>query len=581
MSYGNLRLPVRLGLAFAAVLLLVLVMAGLGVVQLQRVITLNEAQEGANERLKRMAEWRQNTELNLASALVLTKGGNSSSLRDFLAEPMKARTARISVLQKEIDAGITDPAGRALFEKVGSERKKYVALRDDLFKRQRMGDIAGVEEDADKKLAPAAASYLASAGSLQQHYGDALTELVREHDRIAHQAIWSLIFMAGLASISGAVLSWVTTRSVTRPLAQAIEASHRVAEGDLSHRLDSRRGDELGDLMRSLDRMSDQLKKSMRAVSESSQSIRSASVEIAGGNADLSTRTEQTAMNLQQTASSMEQLTGTVRQSAESARQASQLAQSAVDVAQRGGSVVADVVSTMQEIDASSKKIADIIGTIDAIAFQTNILALNAAVEAARAGEQGRGFAVVAGEVRSLAQRSAGAAKEIKVLIGASVDKAASGARLVGQAGSTMTEIIASVQRVTDTIAEISAATGEQSTGIGAVNSAISALDAMTQQNAALVEQSAAAADSLKSQAGRLNGLVAEFRLGDSHETAAAVPPPRPDKTAGPAARTPAPRPASPASHMAPRATHAAPLPLPAPPAAPIAAEATGEWESF
>jgi methyl-accepting chemotaxis protein len=248
-------------------------------------------------------------------------------------------------------------------------------------------------------------------------------------------------------------------------------------------------------------------------VRASAGSVTVASDEIASGNHDLSARTEQAASSLQQTASAMEQFTATVRQSADSARQANQLAASAAEVAQRGGSVVSQVVSTMDEINASSKKIADIIGVIDGIAFQTNILALNAAVEAARAGEQGRGFAVVASEVRSLAQRSAEAAKEIKGLIGTSVGKVETGSKLVANAGTTMNEIVASVQRVSDIIGEITAASAEQSDGIGQVNTAVTQLDQMTQQNAALVEQSAAAAESLKQQADRLTQVVGGFRL--------------------------------------------------------------------
>jgi len=251
----------------------------------------------------------------------------------------------------------------------------------------------------------------------------------------------------------------------------------------------------------------------MAQVQGSASNIQVASSEIATGNQDLSTRTEQTASNLQQAASSMEQLTGTVKQSADSARHANQLAASAAEVAARGGSVVSQVVATMDEINTSSRKISDIIGVIDGIAFQTNILALNAAVEAARAGEQGRGFAVVASEVRSLAQRSAEAAKEIKGLIGASVDRVESGSKLVADAGSTMSEIVASVQRVSDIIGEITAAASEQSDGISQVNVSVTQLDQMTQQNAALVEQSAAAAESLRDQAEKLAGVVGAFRL--------------------------------------------------------------------
>ena len=306
------------------------------------------------------------------------------------------------------------------------------------------------------------------------------------------------------------------SRGMRTRLAQAERALEALAEGDLTGRFEIGRLDELGRLLASVAKARDNLARIVTQVRTSTDSIGTASVEIATGNQDLSARTEQTASNLQQAASSMEQINGTVKQSADSARQANQLAASAAEVAQRGGSVVSQVVSTMDEINASSKKIADIIGVIDGIAFQTNILALNAAVEAARAGEQGRGFAVVASEVRSLAQRSAEAAREIKGLIGASVDKVETGSKLVADAGSTMNEIVASVQRVSDIIGEITAAAAEQSDGIGQVNTAVTQLDQMTQQNAALVEESAAAAESLREQAMRLNQVVGTFRVESS-----------------------------------------------------------------
>ena len=337
------------------------------------------------------------------------------------------------------------------------------------------------------------------------------------------------------------------------------------------------------------------IEQALATVRAGTGSIGSAAAEVAQGSADLSQRTETTAASLQQTASSMEQLTGTVRQSSDAASQANQLAASAASVAHRGGAVVSQVVTTMNEIDASSKKIADIIGTIDGIAFQTNILALNAAVEAARAGEQGRGFAVVAGEVRSLAQRSAEAAKEIKGLIGTSVDKVQTGSKLVGEAGETMGEIVASVQRVSDIIGEISAASSEQSAGIGQVNNAVSQLDAMTQQNAALVEESAAAAESLKSQAARLSEAVSLFRLskGEADEpgraaAATAAPPPITRPSPGRSAPKPPARPAQ----AAPVATAARPAPAAvaaaavekarsAPPAPAPATAGDDEWETF
>ena len=320
--------------------------------------------------------------------------------------------------------------------------------------------------------------------------------------------------LAALAAGGIAVwVSWLMQNRIMAELARAVQVAGAVANGNLTVDASTRRQDEVGDLMRALEAMTHQLNHSITTVRDSSESIRYSSAEIATGNLDLSARTELTASNLQRASASTEQLTGTVRQSAQAANQANQLAASAAAVAARGGIVVAQVVSTMEEINSSSRKISDIIGVIDGIAFQTNILALNAAVEAARAGEQGRGFAVVASEVRSLAGRSAEAAKEIKALIGVSVSKVESGTRLVATAGATMTEIVGSVQRVSDIIGEISAAAAEQSSGIGGVNTAVSELDQMTQQNAALVEQSAAAAESLREQAERLAQVVSTFRL--------------------------------------------------------------------
>ena len=317
----------------------------------------------------------------------------------------------------------------------------------------------------------------------------------------------------GLVVVLVVPLTLLNSYSITKPIGYAAGVAEAIAGGDLSSPIRVDGCDETALLLAALSRMQDSLRDVVGQVHESSISIKNVSAEVATGNTDLSQRTEQAASSLQQTASSMAQLTSTVRHSAESALQASALAASAADVAKRGGQVVAQVVNTMNDINTSAKKIADIVGTIDGIAFQTNILALNAAVEAARAGEQGRGFAVVASEVRSLAQRSADAAREIKTLIGTSVERVDAGSRLVADAGSTMTEIVASVQRVSDIIDRISAAASEQSAGIGQVNSAVSDLDRMTQQNAALVEQSAAAAESMQGQAERLSAVVGAFRL--------------------------------------------------------------------
>ena len=333
-------------------------------------------------------------------------------------------------------------------------------------------------------------------------------------DRSIGQSAFAIgaLVAAGFA-VLGLVLCLLVRRVVSRPLQQAARAMERVAEGDLAGAAHASGSDEVGRLFSALQAMTARLRDTLAEVRHSADSIQVASREVASGNADLSTRTEHAASNLQQTASAMEQLTGTLQHSAQAANQADALAASASAVARRGGAAVSQVIATMDEIHASSKKIADIIGVIDGIAFQTNILALNAAVEAARAGEQGRGFAVVAGEVRSLAQRSAHAAREIKELIGSSVDKAETGARLVQGAGATMGEIVVSVQQVSDRIGEITRAVGEQSTGIGQISQAVNQLDQMTQQNAALVEESAAASESLKEQAHKLHRALGSFRL--------------------------------------------------------------------
>jgi methyl-accepting chemotaxis protein len=332
--------------------------------------------------------------------------------------------------------------------------------------------------------------------------------LARYHTtlRVSISAIVAGVLFAGIFGLT-------LIRGISHSLNQAMDATNAVAQGDLSQPIEVQGQDEVAQLLRSLASMQDKLIQVVSRVREGSESVSTASAEIAQGNHDLSARTEQQASALEETAASMEELSATVKQNADSARQANQLALSASTVAIRGGDVVAQVVHTMKDINDSSSKITDIISVIDGIAFQTNILALNAAVEAARAGEQGRGFAVVASEVRSLAGRSAEAAKEIKSLISASVERVAQGSALVDQAGATMTEVVSSIRRVTDLMGEISAASSEQSAGVSQVGEAVTQMDQVTQQNAALVEQMAAAASSLKSQAQELVGTVAVFKL--------------------------------------------------------------------
>ena len=490
------------------------------------------------------------------------------------------------------------PADAALAELVGKQKKL-------------LADVVEVIDPIAQQLTDAkmdAAAALAYAGQANDKLDAAqanLTAILKSQQsgmagiraEIAQSSMIASIARIALVGITLAIflpLMWITLRSICGPLDQAVAVATRIASGDLGSRIVAEGQDEPARLIRALADMQAALRRLVGQVRESSESIEVASSEVASGNTDLSQRTELAASHLQRTASSMDSLTVTVRQSTDSAHTANQLATSAAAVAARGGEVVSQVVSTMDEINHSSKKIADIIGVIDGIAFQTNILALNAAVEAARAGEQGRGFAVVAGEVRSLAQRSAEAAKEIKALIGASVDRVESGSRLVNDAGTTMTEIVASVQRVTDIIGEISAASTEQSQGIVEVKGAIGEVDQMTQQNAALVEESAAAAESLKEQATKLAQVVSTFRLGDdatparSSANAFAAPAhgPAADAAIARAKASPAvtarPAPARPAAAPAavkPVAPKAAPTVVAA--TAPTTSGESGDWESF
>ena len=394
----------------------------------------------------------------------------------------------------------------------------------------------------------------------------------------------TIVVVLTIAGMTIAILmGFLIARSIGRPLATSIKIADAVARGDLTTELVPEGADEMTQLQQALQDMVLSLRKVVTTVRVGIDSVAVASGEIASGNQDLSTRTEQQASNLEQTAASMEQLSSTVKQNTESARQANQLAAAASEVAGRGGHAVGQVVDTMGEIQASSRKIAEIIGVIDGIAFQTNILALNAAVEAARAGEQGRGFAVVAGEVRNLAQRSAQAAREIKSLIADSVDKVESGSRQVTEAGKTMRDLVDQVRRVTDLLGEIASATLEQNSGIGLVNNAVNQLDQMTQQNAALVEQSAAAASSLREQAGQLAQAVAIFKLGrhESRKAIAAAQATSRDRVAV----APTPRAAAAGTESAPATRKASSTPKPsgavkAPPANPEAPKPKGgdDW---
>ena len=438
----------------------------------------------------------------------------SQDVFPLVAEMRKLLTAESEQYQR-IEAALasasTSESTSPLWEQTKQQRQRYAVLRDNLMQSALESKIISQKEL--KEHAAALDSYLAAIDQLlaasEQSSRQAADTMINDASRAQWISAISVVVVIGLSALFG----WLLRRSIVVPLRQASEAASVVASGDLTVRMDHQRSDEIGQLLTSLNKMVESLHFVVTEVRDSGESIHVASSEVAAGNADLSERTELAANNLQQTAASISQLAQMVSANADSTRQANELALSATQVATKGGEVVSQVVATMDEINASSKKIADIVGIIDGIAFQTNILALNAAVEAARAGEQGRGFAVVASEVRALAGRSANAAKEIKTLISASVGKVSDGAKLVVTAGSTMGDIVSSVQRVTTLMSEINHASAEQSSQIGQVSRAVDQLDEMTQQNAALVEEGAAAAQSLQEQAHRLSGAMGQFHL--------------------------------------------------------------------
>ncbi|AYR25360.1 methyl-accepting chemotaxis protein [Herbaspirillum rubrisubalbicans] len=449
------------------------------------------------------------------------------------------------------------------------------------------GDASAYSELNDKQINPAGARFSKALDEFQKRAMKLNDTAANERQREYSMVVWLVV--VGLIGAMFLVIGvhFMLRNIVLTPLNRAVHLLDLVANGDLTTKVEVQSSNEIGRLFAAIRSMQQALLTTVSRVRSSSDSIDTSAKEIAAGNMDLSSRTEQQASSLEETAASMEQLTGTVKQNADNALQANQLAHSASSTASKGGEVVAQVVDTMQAINASSRKIVDIISVIDGIAFQTNILALNAAVEAARAGEQGRGFAVVASEVRSLAQRSAAAAKEIKSLIDDSVDKVEAGSQLVEQAGATMSEVVTSVQRVTDIVGEIAEASREQSTGIEQVNRAITQMDEVTQQNAALVEQAAAAAQSLQAQATNLVGAVSIFKINAQQAASAPKPRAAPVASVAPPPAAPAPAPvaavtaASAAAKAAPKLPPAKPAKAaPAAPASRLKDDAQ-DWEEF
>jgi methyl-accepting chemotaxis protein len=509
----NVSIGVRLGFGFAVILLFSMLITGISVWRLHDVASATRVmmeQPLAKERY--ISDWYGRIDSAVRRTIAIARSSDTS-LSGYFAEESKVSSSSSAELQKKIEALIDLPAEKAMFAGLLEQRKVYISSRDQVYKLKGEAQVDAANEVFEKTFVPAAAKYQKMVQDLLEHQRASIDTTAREIDEVAKTSRNLLLTLAVLALGFGVVCAWLLTMGIVRPLRTAVDIARKVADGDLTAQIDASAKDETGQLLLALKDMNTSLLNIVGEVRSGTDSIATSSTQIAAGNQDLSSRTEEQAGSLEETASSMEELTSTVKQNADNARQANQLAASAAQVAVKGGEVVAQVVGTMESINASSNKIVDIISVIDGIAFQTNILALNAAVEAARAGEQGRGFAVVASEVRNLAQRSASAAKEIKTLIDASVEQVNAGSMLVAQAGSTMNDIVDSVQRVSDIITEITAASSEQSVGIDEINRAIGQMDAVTQQNAALVDESAAAAESMQHQAHNLAQVVSVFKL--------------------------------------------------------------------
>ncbi|MDA8452316.1 methyl-accepting chemotaxis protein [Acidovorax sp. NCPPB 3859] len=515
MSLNNARLSLRLALAFGAICLVMSLAAGVGIWRLMNLQDIADDLGGeSSERALLARELHSIVVLSSARAEALLEVGSPEYTARVDAD-RKQTSARSTEVRKRLEALAEDAESRRIFKDIDTAGNGFRAARDDLVKRRRSGET--LPPDAvGKLLRPAADRYAAAVEEMADYQRKRVAEARARAGESEQQGIVLLVGGSLLGLLLSLGCALLLSRSILVPLARASSVSDRIAEGDLTSSVppaEAGNRDEVRALLERLGGMQQRLAGLVVGMRQASASVAGASAEIAAGNSDLSARTEHTASNLEEIAASMEELIATVRHSADAAQQASALAATASDVARRGRDAVGQVVSTMDGIAQASRRIADITGVIDGIAFQTNILALNAAVEAARAGEQGRGFAVVAAEVRSLAQRSATAAREIGALIGDSVRQVGEGTQQVHAAGSTMGEIVGSVEQVATIVGEISTSAREQSTGLGQVGEAVSQLDQMTQQNAALVEESSAAAQGLRMQAQQLADLVAAFRL--------------------------------------------------------------------
>ena len=571
---GNASIGKKIAAAFGVVLAVSVLTTGIGLWQMDKMSASNKALlELPLKKERLVSDWYRTIYGGSRRTLAIAKSSDNG-LVTFFAEDSAQGSKQAGEIMKKVETLLTSDDEMRLLKQISEARDFYNVQKAAVTKAKEAGNAEEANRVLDQKFIPASEKYqtlLRDLLEMQRAEIDRSAALSNEAS--ASSLNWQ-IALTGLLVLLVAACGFALKASIVKPLAFAIGIARRVAKGDLTADVRSNSRDEAGQLLEALGDMSRALRGLVAEVKQGAETIAGASGELAQGNADLSARTEQQASALEETASSMEELTSTVRQNADNARQANQVASSASAIAAKGGTVVAEVVQTMDSINEASKKIVDIITVIDGIAFQTNILALNAAVEAARAGEHGRGFAVVASEVRSLAQRSAAAAREVKDLIGDSVGKTNDGSRLVAEAGRTMDEVVVSVKRVTDLVAEISAGAQEQSAGIEQVNIAITQMDQTTQQNAALVEQAAAASGSMQQQASSLARAVAAFRVDDA--AAAAVP----SIALAPAVRMPAPAAAAPRTVGGRRGGAVANAPRTEPRiAAPTAAG--GDWEEF
>jgi methyl-accepting chemotaxis protein len=511
-------------MAFTAVLLLTFALMAIALLRLQEVGAATAEMEQAKNKADLAELWYSGTLISDAMAEARLRADDPQDTKA-VDDKLAANSAEITKVKEKLAAIVRGEDGKRIIGQIADTRVGYLEARKQVFALRDGGQsLRQVSAHVETKMKPALDAYHARIAELAARQTRLFNQARDRVDQTVASSRTILGAVGGAALVVGALLAYFLSRSITAPLREAVEVARAVAAGDLSRQVEVRSRDETGQLMEALKSMKDNLNGIVARVRAGTDTIATASAEIAAGNQDLSARTEQQAGALEETASSMEELTSTVQQNAHNAHQGNQLAASASEIAIKGRSAVSQVVETMSAINDSAHKIEDIIAVIDGIAFQTNILALNAAVEAARAGEQGRGFAVVAAEVRSLAQRSATAAKEIKTLIDDSVEKVEVGSRLVNQAGATIQEMVESVQRVTGIMAQIASASKEQSDGIEQVNQAIGQMDRVTQQNAALVEEAAAAAASMREQAASLAEAVGIFRIDGLAVPALAVP---------------------------------------------------------